>query len=333
MIDPNGIAGGASGTPLGLVNPATGRYATLTWKAKECFDSILGNLKFVQQHTNAPIFKQSGILRPALDRKIATRMKSNFENMDWPQKWIEWMDEVDIKEFHPGISSNGGGVWLPKGITVDISTYLHSFFNELTTRGLHSEFNQNKHLEWNGFEWKISFKASEVITSKNIIFTTGAYTNKVALWENLPLYPVKGQLAVMKSSIPICFDHSISALGYISPLKENHFVIGSTYEHDFKYEHTDKEGLIYLIARFKKVLPGLAKKSKAVKQWSGIRASTPNRMPILGVHPTQKNCFMFAGLGSKGLLYSSYLSLLFSEFLINRTPLPKEIGIERFKKE
>ncbi|GAB5409132.1 MAG: FAD-dependent oxidoreductase [Balneolaceae bacterium] len=331
LIDPNGIASGASGTPLGLVNPATGRYATLSWEAENCYSATLKNLTQVQQKSRIQFFKKSGVLRPALDEKIASRMKENFSTTNWPSNWIEWLDEPDLKEFHKGINCIGGGVWLPIGLTVNIPLFLSEFVSFLNSRKVTTSFGLDYSMHKKDQLWEINLSNNEKLIAKKIIFTTGSSTKKTNLWKDIPLHSVKGQLAVLEASSPLQFNHAVSALGYIASLDGRKFVIGSTYEHSFEHEEMDKTGLEYLLARFGKVLPELKRNSKVISQWSGVRVSTPNRMPIMGQHPLEENIFLLSGLGSKGLLYSAFLSRIMTSYLIGNNLIPKELDIERFK--
>ena len=331
LIDHKGIARGASGTPIGLVNPATGRYATKTWEAEHCYESILQNMVLVQQSTPVQFFKKSGVLRPALDQKIADRMKENATNPGWPKGWIEWMDEEALKELNPGVRCVGGGVWLPIGITVDIPTYLKAFTDHLENEGIEVYTGSSSRLQKSSNGWSISFPDYELLAN-SVVVTAGIYSKDIPFFNHLPLYPVKGQLALLESEEPLPFEHAVSALGYTGSLSSHQFVVGSTYEHTFDHEGVDQKGLDYLLSRFGKVLPELKKNSRVIAQFSGIRASTPNRKPIMGEHSDEENLNIFAGLGSKGLLYSGYLSKIMAEFLLNQTPLPDEVSIERIKK-
>lgn len=329
IVDPNGVAGGASGTPLGLVNPATGRYASLSWNAELCYNAIRSNLSLIQSTTKTLFYKTSGVLRPALEEKIALRMKENFTTMDWPDGWILWMDEKEIESFHPSINCIGGGVWLPMALTVDIRSYLIHFVNYLKTLGL-SLFTENSYsINPQNEGWNVSFVNGLSIKAKNIIFASGARTKNSPFWKDLPLIPVKGQVAILEAEPQISFDHAISALGYIASLDKKKIVIGGTYEHKFESESPDDKGLGYLLNRFSRVLPNLETQTKVLDQWSGIRASTPNRMPFLGRHPSYSNCFIFSGLGSKGLLYSAYLAQILANHILTDFSIPEEISIDR----
>lgn len=329
IIDPHGVASGASGVPLGLVNPATGRYASKSWEAEQCYAKILANLELIQNSSPVQFYKQTGVLRPAMEEKIVSRMKQNFTSQDWPDGWIEWKSEDEIKKFRPGITCVGGGVWLPIGLTVDISIYLKSFADYLAQQSIYQIYNEKYSIEKRNDLWKLNFTTTSSIKTRNLVFATGSSTINSRYWKDLPIHPVKGQLAVLEPESPLSFRHAISASGYMTSLDTAQFVVGSTYEHSFKDERTDEQGLDYLLGKFKKVLPHLHNSSEVVHQWAGVRASTPNRMPILGEHPSCQNMYVFAGLGSKGLLYSAYLAESMKEFLMNSKELPEELSITR----
>lgn len=330
LIDPNRIAGGASGTPLGLVNPATGRYATLSWEAEKCYQAIKENLELVQSQTPVQFYKESGVLRPALDEKIATRMRTNFETAKWPKDWCFWFNENEVKNFHPDISCVGGGVWLPIGITVDMSTFLKSFVEYLKPEGVDSFTGIDYKLDRLESSWNIRFQNGSSVIADNVIFTNGISAKETLNTHPKMLIPVKGQLAVLKANTPLGFKHAVSALGYTASISKESFVVGSTYEHNFEHDGIDQKGLDYLLTRFEKVLPKLKGSYEVLSQWSGIRASTPDRMPVMGAHPELMNAYIYAGLGSKGLLYSGYLAELMTDYLLDKSPLANQLDIKRF---
>ncbi|MDZ7681126.1 MAG: FAD-dependent oxidoreductase [Fodinibius sp.] len=45
VVDKSTVAAGASGTPGGLVNPATGRRAKKSWRAENCYTAIASEPK------------------------------------------------------------------------------------------------------------------------------------------------------------------------------------------------------------------------------------------------------------------------------------------------
>ncbi len=259
-------------------------------------------------------------------------MFNNVKNKDWPDDWISWLSEQEIKAFHPGINCIGGGIWLPIGLTVNIPSYLSNFTELLKKNGVSFLIDQSYTLSRIDKNWSITSSDGLSFSAKHVVFCTGSSIIDGKEWSDLLVHPVKGQLAVFRSGNPLPFKHAVSALGYIASLSEKEFVVGSTYEHKFDHPDPDQQGLDYLLNRFNKVLPELASNSTLAGNWSGIRLSTPNRKPILGHHKTIENSSVFCGLASKGLLYSAYLSRLMAEFLLEEKELPKEVSIDRFTK-
>ncbi len=331
VIDHKAIAAGASGTPTGLVDPAASRNARLYWDMEPCYQSVFQNLHKIQQHSDIPFFKHTGVLRPGITRSRAINYEKSYHNQQWPENWCEWKSEVEIKELCPGIQCEYGGLWHPNGITVAIPEYLNTYKDYLLNRGVTFRFPAEYELKPKVNDWIITFK-NESYVAPHIIFATGASTRFSQFWDELLIYPVKGQAAVFKSSKPLPFDYAITGNGYIGHIDEYYFLMGSTYEHEFEYAEPDEWGLKQLQKMLKQTLPALFETSELVRQWSGIRASTPNRLPILGTHRFYKNVHLITGMGSKGLTYSKYTSEMLSNNLVEGKPIDHEVDIARIYK-
>jgi glycine/D-amino acid oxidase-like deaminating enzyme len=331
VLEKDDIAFGASGTPGGLVNPATGRQGKKTWKAEVCYAAICRNLEKVQKFSSRPFYKKNGLLRPALSNKMARKMHREFDQTAWPNGWCYWQTEQQIKKHHPGINCVKGGLWLPIALTVDVKAYLKAYAQFLQAAGveIQTHAKANYHRE-NGY-W-IIHTSNMHFRSKNLIFATGFSTIDHLFWNFLPLEGVKGQIAAFKATKSLLtFKHSISSMGYIARLdKTNGFIQGSTYEHNFDDLGTDEEGAKYLRSRTQKVLPELAQHAKLVKQWAGARVNTPDRKPVIGAHHKMKSLHVFTGLGSKGLMYGKFLANHYAKHLKSGSFVFPEVSIKRF---
>src|SRR5699024_4776467 len=98
------------------------------------------------------------------------------------------------------------------------------------------------------------------IKAEHLIFATGYETISQSYWKDLPLHPIKGQVACFEADEELLsFSHSISSLGYIARTNgSSHFIQGSTYEHDFDHTAPDEYGAEYLRNRLQRTLPELA---------------------------------------------------------------------------
>lgn len=333
VIEKKNIASGASGTPLGMINPATGRRATKTWKAEKCYSAILESLKKASSYSDRTFYRVNGVLRPALTAKIARKMRKQFRKTSWPDGWCRWLSENEIKEKHPGITCVDGGLWIPIGATVDVAGYLEATAEYLADREIPIITEADEYeLRQGNDSWEIDLPGRSV-RSERLVFATGYKTIKHPWWKDLPLHPIKGQIAVFKPEKELAFRHSISSLGYIARLKASEFAQGSTYEHEFDSLDPDEYGEEYLRNRLKRTLPDLEKRSVLIDQWAGVRISTPNRKPVLGRHKTIDNLYIFTALGSKGLMYGKFLADHFTGHLLQGKPLFESVSIERFYKE
>lgn len=328
LIDTGDIASGASGTPLAMANPATGRYGNKVWNAEKCLNSITNDLELIQASSSDKFFKKTGILRPAQDEKMASRMKENSTD-GWPEGWCTWLDKNEIHEINPELNCVQGGMWLPKGLTVNVVKYLKNKARYLQQKGLVLYTYATYSIGLDSSPFTISLDKGKIST-EHIIYATGDKTSISEPWKYLPIHPVKGQIAIFESSKAEEFDYSISALGYIASISKNRFVAGSTYEHNFDHSNPDEEGLEYLIKRLGKVYPALFKGAVLLDQWAGVRASTPNKKPILGSHSQINKLYVFSGLGSKGMMYGNYMSSLLLDHILYGTKLPQEISVTRF---
>lgn len=331
VIEKNNIGSGASGTPGGLVNPATGRRATKTWKAEDCYRAIRQNLEKVQAVTKTLFFRNNGLLRPSVTQKMVRKMRKQYEKTHWPNGWCYWLSEKEIKEKHPGITCVDGGLWLPIGLTVDVAAYLKVYVKYLRSKGVMIKTKCEAAIEKNRKIWQVSAGKFE-FTSDHLVHTIGYATVNHDYWEYLPLEGVKGQVATFCTNKNLLsFDHSISSLGYLARLKtDNTFIQGSSYNHNFDNVEPNSGGEQYLRKRLSRTLPELAEKAELVDQWAGVRVTTPDKKPILGRHPKMENLHLFTALGSKGLMYGKFLAEHYADHLANGTPLFEEISIARF---
>lgn len=331
VVEQNKVGSGASGTPGGLVNPATGRRAKKSWKAEECFDTISSNLQKVQDYSDNTFYNQNGLLRPALFEKMARKMKEQYDETTWPKGWCTWKTEDEIQEIHPTINCFNGGLWLPIGITVDVGAYMEAYGQFLRSSSIDIYCGEKPYPITKEDYWLLELN-DVTIHADHLVYATGHTVATSPFWDWLPYNLIKGQVAKFKKkSGPLSFSHSISSLGYIARLNDaDTFIQGSTYEHDFSNVEPNDEGETYLQKRLKRTLPQLEKDSTIVDQWAGVRTSTPNYKPILGVHPAYSNLHVFSGLGSKGLLYGKFLADHYVNHLTTGKSLYPEIDINRY---
>ncbi|MEX0929486.1 MAG: FAD-dependent oxidoreductase, partial [Balneolales bacterium] len=307
IIEKDVPGAGASGTPVGLVNPAAGRKANLSWEAERCYAAVEQNLQKVQDGGGKPFFFRSGLLRPALDDASLTNFRKAYERGDWPAGWCRWMDPGEVSRANPFLIETGGGLCITVGLTVCVPAFLRAWSAYLAERGIPCLTRQDYTLIREGNHWKIRTGKQGSVQAGSVIFAGGHTVIRSPYWRDIPIHPVKGQISEYTAETDLSgWKMPIAASGYFARAGSNRFVAGGTYEHEFTDERSDARGQGTLEKKVGAVMPSLLSQSALTGQWAGVRASTPNRLPILGPHASEPNLHLFSGLGSKGLLYAAF---------------------------
>ncbi|MCG2590033.1 NAD(P)/FAD-dependent oxidoreductase [Rhodohalobacter sulfatireducens] len=332
VIDPNQPGEGTSGSPGMLVNPATGRRAIKSWKAKECYGLITDLLERVQSETDQLFYEKNGVVRPALTEKLADNFERSPEKYDWPENWIEWVPIDEFSKRFPIFKQHFGGLFVKNAITVNGSVFLRAFGEYLAKRSVITKFDTDYQLRQDQEGWIAEIDDGSVYQSKVIIDATGYNQVNSSDWDFLNLHPVKGQTATFFFDEPLPLESSISSLGYMAFLgyQPNQLTVGSTYEHDFDHLETDQDGLEYLKKKLDKTLPGLVEKNNTVEQWSGVRVTVQDRKPVIGAHPKKEGLYIIGALGSKGLLMGRFLSELLVENILEGNQIDDLVSTKRF---
>jgi len=332
LVDQSGAGMGASGAPLALLNPATGRRARKTWSAETCMSKTLGVLQEVQNSSGKYIFFQNGVIRPAITQKLATNFRKALNKYDWPPGWVDWIEKEQVHSLLEGIAGNSGGLMIKKAATVRLGQYMQAAIDHLTKQGARFIVANRYEARTENDMKLITIDGTTSFQAKSIINSTGYGVRNFKEWDFIDFEFVKGQLLKVSFNSDLQIKHSVSSLGYFAVTPDNNsgMVVGSTYEHQFGEIEPDISGRKYLLKKLHTTFPGLSGLIEKSSLWSGVRVSTGNRLPVAGEHPSLNGMYILNGLGSKGLLYGQHCADLLADFIINRKPLPPEIDVSRY---
>ncbi len=292
VTDTSSVGSGASGTWWGLLNPATGIKALPSkgfQAAVESFEKMMTDLK-----VDSASWIRKGIVRPAIDKMLETNFKSSSKLSEWPAGWVKWSDSIH------GLAGEGA-LHVNCGYAIDTRLWMTTIADHLRSKGVDIREDVPPH---------------HTVASRFVLHATGADILTDPMWAHLRIHPIKGQLREIDVD-GIRNDHPpLSARGYAVQVDARHWVIGSTYEHEFKDIDPDPLFDSYLIDRFKAMFPQPLD-IKVIARWSGIRVGSYNRAPVFETHPTEKQHLVLTALGSKGLLYSQVLGKQVAEHVLN----------------
>ncbi len=333
VVDPATPGSGASGAPLMLMHPATGRRAKMPWKAKNCVESAFRLFERLRLESNDLFYEKGPILRPALTEEIAEDFSRSPEKYNWPDSgWVEWYPPKEFSKQYPFFKNNFGGLVVRKGATVDGFEFINILSVNLIEEGLKPYFNSDYRVDQHKNMWKITLRNGDILECENLVYASGNSVVDSPYWEFLPLNTIKGQTATCTFSKKLPIDSSVSSMGYLAYMQHspNRVVVGSTYEHHYSHLEPDEEGKNKLLAKIEKTIPGLTDHITSIDQWAAIRVSSQDHKPVVGDHPDYRNLFIIGALGSKGLLMGHYLAKCLAERIVDKIIVPETVSTHRY---
>jgi len=158
--------------------------------------------------------------------------------------------------------------------------------------------------------------------SDGTILQGGCIVNAGGAWacELMPSLPVKkrkGHL-VITDRYRGFLRHQLVELGYLKsahsvttdsvafnlqPRKTGQILIGSSRQYGAEHKDVDHEMLTRMLQRAQEYMPDLASMS-AIRTWTGFRAATPDKLPLIGPWPEDDSLFLATGHEGLGITTS-----------------------------
>ena len=287
----------------GLFNPVTGKNLSKTWMAKEVFEQLHTFYTQAEHLTQSAFFHPTPIYRPFL---------SIEEQNEWMGKsaspeWEPFIKKVFSSSAHwSGVNDPLGGLLLQQTGFVDTNTFLdavRNFFQQQECY-VHETFD---HAALHIFDNEVVYKSW---TAAKIIFCEGTESLNNPHFSWIPIRTLKGETLTIEASLPQ--DAILNRGVYAVPQADRSYKIGATYEtKDLSPANTEK-GRVELEEKFNEIF--LLPYTVVGQAW-GYRPTSPDRRPIIGEHPEQKNVLVFNGLGTKGVSLAPFTGHLLTEFL------------------
>lgn len=160
-----------------------------------------------------------------------------------------------------------------------------------------------------------------------VVFCEGNGLKKNPFFNNLPLNGTKGELITIHAP-ELKIDYIIKSAIFIMPVGENLYKIGATFNWSDKSNSPTEQGRSELESKLKSVLTC---DYSVVDHEAGVRPTTGDRRPLLGVHKDNDRLAVFNGLGTRGVMIAPLMAKKLYRFLEEGITLDEEISIGRFK--
>ncbi|MHB1401932.1 MAG: bifunctional tRNA (5-methylaminomethyl-2-thiouridine)(34)-methyltransferase MnmD/FAD-dependent 5-carboxymethylaminomethyl-2-thiouridine(34) oxidoreductase MnmC [Thiobacillus sp.] len=144
-----------------------------------------------------------------------------------------------------------------------------------------------------------------------------------------PLSTVRGQITQLPPGRLPAIQRVIAREGYVAP-GGGRLLVGATYEHDDDDTAPRTASDMANLARLEAILPGAGEHLGAgeVKGRASLRATLPDRLPIVGAVSGQPGLFVAAGYASRGVVWAGLLGEALAD-LMTQQPLPLEAELMR----
>ncbi|MCP1381408.1 NAD(P)/FAD-dependent oxidoreductase [Runella salmonicolor] len=309
----------ASKVSGGIFNPLTGKKLYRTWKADELFPFAHKFYSDMQAQLGGDFLHDCDVYRPY--RSIEEQNSYLAQTAD-PNLAKYVVERADDAKFSPFVENPYGGLQITQAGWVDCVQMLQK---------IEHYFIENKQYIHDRVDYqKIEIQEDSVVYNdlkiKKILFCEGYEARQNPFFNWLPFNPVKGQ-----SLIAVVEDYTLQEIinqgTFILPLDgKGKCRLGATYSwHDLDWEATE-DGRAYLEDKIK---PYLKKKYQILEQHAGIRPSTKDRRPFVGIHPEYASLGIFNGLGTKGVSLAPFFANQLVNFLETGEEIDKEANIER----
>ena len=149
------------------------------------------------------------------------------------------------------------------------------------------------------------------------IIVNAAGTSAADLSPGLEIKKRKGHLAIT-DRYPGFVRHQLVELGYlksahsvsgdsvafnVQPRRTGQILIGSSRQYGAEHKEVDHSIMARMLQRAQEYLPGLAQMS-TVRTWTGFRAATPDKLPLIGPWTGDKTIFLATGHEGLGITTS-----------------------------
>jgi glycine/D-amino acid oxidase-like deaminating enzyme len=169
------------------------------------------------------------------------------------------------------------------------------------------------------------------IRAQRVVLALGA--DSVSLRPGLPIRKRKGHL-VITDRYPGYVHHQLVELGYlksahsvasdsvafnVQPRQTGQLLIGSSRQFGAEGPEVDQHMLTAMLERARVYLPGVAKLS-AIRVWTGFRAATPDKLPLIGPDARDPKLWLATGHEGLGITTSLGTAELLADMLTNQRP-------------
>jgi glycine/D-amino acid oxidase-like deaminating enzyme len=332
IVDRGIIGGGATAAGMGhivVMDDSDGQFS-LTRYSQQLWQAMWPALPDDVE------YEQCGTIWVAADEEEMAEVRRKHSYYAARRVPTEVLDEESLKRLEPNLRRGmAGGLLVPEDAVVYPPCAARFLIERAQERGAKlrlgapvTQIGQGRVRTQDGLE----------IRGDIVVNASGAWAAE--LTPGVDIKKRKGHL-VITDRYPGFLRHQLVELGYlksahsvssdsvafnVQPRRTGQILIGSSRQYGAEHKEVDQAMLAKMLARAQEYMPSLGSMS-ALRTWTGFRAATPDKLPLIGPWQGDKSLYLATGHEGLGITTSLGTAKILADQITNSTP---EIPIEPY---
>jgi len=281
-------------------------------------------------------FEQSGTIWVAADEDEMSEVLRKQEYYEKRAVAVEVIDARQLKEAEPNLRDGlAGGLLVPGDAVLYPPCAARFLILRAQARGAKLRLGASVVQISEG---SVRLNDGQEIAGGTVVNAAGA--NAAELTVGIDVKKRKGHL-VITDRYPGFLRHQLVELGYlksahsvsrdsvafnVQPRRTGQILIGSSRQYGAEHKEVDQVMLANMVRRAQEYMPTLGSMS-AVRVWTGFRAATPDKLPLIGPCPGYKAVFLATGHEGLGITTSLGTASILVDQVMGSKP---EIAVEPY---
>lgn len=323
VIEKGAIGGGATAGGMGhlvIMDDCEAEFELTRWSRTRW-------LELAHELPDACEFRQFGTIWVAADEEEFEAVRHKHDWYGSRGAATEILDELSLAEAEPNLRPGlAGGLLVPEDAVIYAPTTASWLIERAIEKGATVRQGSATHL---------GHRDVHLANGETIAFGTAVVANgcsAVQLFPELPIRPRKGHLAIT-DRYPGFVNHQLIELGYLKsahgsasesvafnaqPRPTGQVLLGSSRQFDNDTPQIDGPILDRMLRRALEYMPALRPLS-VIRTWTGFRAATPDRLPLIGPHRAE-NILLATGHEGLGITTSLATGELIAAMVVGAQP-------------
>ncbi|MGD8559942.1 MAG: FAD-dependent oxidoreductase [Gammaproteobacteria bacterium] len=312
----------ASRIAAGLINPVTGQRLVKAPEVDTCLAVALDYYQRLTERFGQTYYHANPMLRLFRSAADVDRYKTRRKDPEY-QNYLG--DAFAAGQSGQPVNDPMGGFHQTQTGYLAVTPLLTSLRDYFVAQGIYRSSNLD-YAQLRFDAGKIHWKD---IVADCVIFCEGAEVLNNPWFRWLPFQLSKGDIISLQSAREL--PSAIINDGYwLLPIDKHHALVGATYQWQWSDDADSATATRTLVAAFER-MTGITKDVTITDQRAGIRPTTRDKQPFIGVHPDKPYLGIFNGFGSRGAMSIPCYCQRFADYLLSNKPLPDNVNIARFE--